>query len=123
MTGFLATLCVVLLVLLICAVWALTQAQENVLVEKLEHDQCHEATLAVLKTACRRTDASALRAAADRYDSVEEQNNLRILAQRRYETDGPSMPAIWLREQADKMDPALDPLDLYPRTMEGKRIL
>lgn len=49
--------------------------------------------------------ANVLRAAADRWDSIEEQPNLRRLANERYSAGGPSMPAIWLRTEADRLAP------------------
>jgi hypothetical protein len=45
-----------------------------------------------------------LRAAADRWDSMEEQPRLRRLADERYSPGGPSMPAIWMRAEADRLD-------------------
>lgn len=49
-------------------------------------------------------DATLLRHLADRWDSVEEQGNLRILAREKYLPGGPAMPALWLRQQADKIE-------------------
>ena len=46
-------------------------------------------------------DAALLNRLADRWDSPDEQGNLRILAREKYNPGGPSMPAIWLRQQAD----------------------
>lgn len=48
--------------------------------------------------------ARTLRYAADRWDSIEEQPNIRRLAQQ-YTLDGASMPALWLRSEADRIDP------------------
>lgn len=90
----------------LCAMWAVSQSREQTLDEKNRHEVCHEAVEAVLRTACARTDASILRVMADKWDSIEEQTNLKQLARERYEAGGPSMPAIWLRQQADLIDPA-----------------
>lgn len=95
-------------ILLIAAFVRIADVQKEVCDEKTAHESCHEATLAVLSTASKRTDASALRAAADRWDSIEEQGNLKRLASERYKPGGPSMPTIWLRAEADRMDPALE---------------
>lgn len=45
--------------------------------------------------------ADALRAAADKWDSPEEQATLTRLAQERYVPGGPSMPSIWLNREAN----------------------
>lgn len=45
-------------------------------------------------------DAALLTVLAQKWDSPEEQTNLRVLAREKYVPGGPSMPALWLREQA-----------------------
>ena len=50
-------------------------------------------------------DATLLRNLADKWDSPAEQGNLTILARERYSPGGPSMPALWLRAQADRLEP------------------
>lgn len=70
--------------------------------EKAEHEACHEATLKVLETASKRTDAVALEAAADAWDSIEEQQERIRIANTTYREGGPSVPTLWLRERALK---------------------
>lgn len=53
-------------------------------------------------------DAVLLRQLADKWDSVAEQGNLRVLAREQYSPGGPSMPAIWLRQQADIITERID---------------
>lgn len=107
-----ATLWFIMFIIAMClflaACWGLSQAQERVIEEKNIHESCHEAVEAVLRTASKRTDASALRAAADKWDSVENQTLLKRLGRDEYEPGGPSVPAIWLRIQANQMDPAIE---------------
>lgn len=47
--------------------------------------------------------ASVLVQAAHDYDSVEEHSRMKVLARLRYQNNGPSMPAIWLLDRADRL--------------------
>lgn len=53
----------------------------------------------------KRVVAMALREKARQWESVEEKANLNRLAREQFKTDGPSMPALWLNQQADLLDP------------------
>jgi hypothetical protein len=77
--------------------------------ERRKHEECHERTIEVIRRAVGRPEPDALEAAADAWDSIEEQGNLRRL-QSEYTPGGPSMPAIWLRHRA---------ADLRSRIEEG----
>lgn len=68
--------------------------------EKAEHEACHEATIRMLSAASKRTDVTALNAAADAWDSVEETPARIRIANTTYKEGGPSVPALWLREWA-----------------------
>lgn len=68
------------------------------------HDRCHEQAQSLLQMSTVRAEAQALRRAAAAWDSIEEEQAKRILAREKYVEDGPSIPAIWLREQATKLD-------------------
>ena len=57
-----------------------------------------------------RAMAQTIRNLAERWDSIEEQANLRRLANERYSPGGPSMPVIWLREQAELMEKGVSSL-------------
>lgn len=46
-------------------------------------------------------DEALLLSLADKWDTVEEQGNLQVLAREHYTPGGPSIPALWLRQQAD----------------------
>lgn len=48
-----------------------------------------------------------LRSLADKWDSVEEKPNILEL-RRRWHDDGPSVPSLWLREQADLLEEGLN---------------
>lgn len=63
-----------------------------------EHDDCIKAIAASVS---RSHSASLMRHLAHKWDAVEEQANLQTLAREQYRPGGPSMPAIWLRHQAD----------------------
>lgn len=65
--------------------------------EQLDH-------LACIKALRGHVEAAHLRAAADRWDSVESKPRLQVLSQARYSPGGPSMPAIWLRDEADRLE-------------------
>lgn len=65
-----------------------------------EHDACVKRTLAMFHYNNDRVAADALRAAAERWDSVDEKPEIQLLA-RAYEEGGPSVPAMWLRKRAD----------------------
>lgn len=68
------------------------------------HDRCHEQAQSLLQMSTVRAEAQALRRAANMWDSIEEEHAKRILAREKYVEGGPSIPAIWLREQATKLD-------------------
>lgn len=52
----------------------------------------------------RRNQVTVLRQMADRWDSHEEQPVLQRLADEEFVPGGPSMPVIWLRYQADRLE-------------------
>lgn len=68
---------------------------------RADHAKCiaHVASMSSNRVA-----AMALRHAAEKWDSVEEQSNLRQLAHERYSPGGPSMPVIWLEQQAELVE-------------------
>lgn len=68
------------------------------------HQRCHEQAESLLQMSTVRAEAQALRRAANLWDSVEEEQAKRVLAHEKYVQGGPSIPAIWLREQATKLD-------------------
>lgn len=47
-----------------------------------------------------------LRSLADKWDSVEEKPTILEL-RRRWHDDGPSVPSLWLRQQADQIEEGL----------------
>jgi hypothetical protein len=72
-----------------------------------KHDECHEHTRGVAEAVATVIGRHVLQAAAAKWDSVEEQHRIKTLAREKYVPDGPSVPAIWLRELADQMDLSL----------------
>lgn len=52
--------------------------------------------------------AQFLRSSAERWDGIDIQPLLRKLADERYQVGGPSMPAIWMNYEADRIDPKHD---------------
>lgn len=73
--------------------------------EKAKHRECHEKTLALLVKVNRGRDkATALREAAVNYDLAATQGDLRRLAREKFQPEGPSVPALWLEEEAQKID-------------------
>jgi hypothetical protein len=80
-------------------------------VRRLEHEvrfvraRNHTACIMDIKEAVSRGhDAALMRRLADKWDSTEEQGNLKVLAREQYTPGGPSMPALWLRQQADQTE-------------------
>ena len=74
---------------------------------KREHDECHVHTKDVAEGVATVIGKHILLAAAKKFDSIEEQQNIKTLAREQYTPDGPSVPALWLRELAHKMDMSL----------------
>lgn len=71
-----------------------------------EHDAQHAKCIAhIADVTSKRIVAQALREYARRWDSVEEKSNLIKLSREEYRAGGPNMPAIWLNQQADLLDP------------------
>lgn len=68
------------------------------------HDRCHEQVQSMLQMSTVRAEAQALRRAANLWDSVEEAHNIKVLARENFAQDGPSLPTLWLRQQATKLD-------------------
>jgi hypothetical protein len=68
------------------------------------HDRCHEQAQSLLQMSTVRAEAQALRRAANLWDSIEQEQAKRILAREKYVEGGPSVPAIWLRQQATELD-------------------
>lgn len=70
--------------------------------------------------------AQSLRTMAEKWDNVETQPLLTTLAREKYEPGGPGMPAIWLRYEADRIDPKPEQHDYiacpYEHTYEGRCI-
>jgi hypothetical protein len=71
------------------------------------HDDCHLHTKEVAEGVATVIGKHILLAAAEKFDSIEEQQNIKVLAREQYTPDGPSVPALWLRQLADKMDMTL----------------
>lgn len=60
--------------------------------------------------------AMVLRAAAHDYDSAEEFGRLKVLARMKYAQGGPSMPAIWLEDRANRLR---EPLGIHDEAAIG----
>lgn len=99
----------IVLVLVLFAMVCLLAARIEWLMHE-NHLDCHDHAHALLARVNHRAAADALRAAADRWDSVEETRVKDTLARKFYKPGGPSMPAIWLRHEADRLQ-ALDPIE------------
>lgn len=99
MSGWGIALLVVLIWLLVAALVKIDRLQERSrLAQTWDHAAC---TIGLMEAISKAHDADLLRRAADRWESPDEQGNLRILAREKYSPGGPSMPALWLRQQAD----------------------
>lgn len=81
--------------------WNIESRNALVLAERAEHAKCiaHIASVTSNKFL-----ADRIRDLADKYDSVEEITVHKNLARTQYTVDGASMPAIWLRHQADLIE-------------------
>lgn len=117
-TALLAVACVLLLLLLIVACRKLETSQAEARSEADRHSECHDRVAGAVALVSGRIRSDLLRTLADRWDSVEEQPNLRRLAAEEYSPGGPSMPAIWLRQQARLID---NPTPIVWKTPEETR--
>lgn len=103
MIALLLILVVALSVLSACAYHKITKVQTAMSMEKSRsHAMCVASIFSVVGDA---HAARTLRSAADRWDSVEEAAMLTRMAREKYKPGGPSMPAIWMRAEADRLDP------------------
>jgi hypothetical protein len=100
MTAILIGLVVGLLALLGAAAIKVETLQEVVRSHE-GHDDCIKQVAASVSRA---HSASLMRHLAHKWDTVEEQGNLQILAREQYHAGGPSMPTLWLRQQADLIE-------------------
>lgn len=66
-----------------------------------------------------RVVAIAFRDAADRYSTVREEAVLQRL-RKTWVQDGPSIPSLWLMEQADRLDPPTETTNLI--TLSGENV-
>ena len=75
-----------------------------------QHDANHAKCIAHLADfSSKRVVALALRDTAERYDSVAGQREVRVLANEKWTPTGDhSIPALWMREQADLLDPPVE---------------
>lgn len=95
-------LLLILLFLVSVALIDLSRGYRKVL--EAQHTYC---VSALAEFTSDRIIADWLRNAAQQYDSIEEQSVIRKLADERYQPSGPSLPAIWLTYQADRLSPRL----------------
>lgn len=96
--------------------WFLREFKHREASSKADHAKCIALISSVVSN---RVVAMAFRDAAARWDSLEEQANLRTLANTVYQPGGPSMPVIWLNAEADKLDPL--PVSGNTPTKEARR--
>lgn len=70
-----------------------------------DHQTDHAKCIAhIASVTSNRVVAQAVHNLAEKWDSIEEQSNLRVLANTKYSIGGPSMPVIWLHEQARRIE-------------------
>lgn len=94
----------VLLILLTLVSLESLRRDERLQTEVSLHGQCHVDTMeAVTSIASAKGRSAYLRILAERYDSIEERPNLHRISGA-YRADGASIPALWLREEADRLD-------------------
>lgn len=99
----LAPTCALFLILLGLACWQVEQWRSEAHTEVERHQGCHEAVAAVLGIVAARREANLIRRLAAEYDSMDGQTDIRSIARRGYVEGGPSIPALWMLEQADKI--------------------
>lgn len=80
--------------------YSLVSAMRETNRRQAEHAKC---VALVSSLASDRIAAMTLLHAADRWDSVEEQPRVQQLIRDEYKMGGPSMPAIWLRHEAERI--------------------
>lgn len=107
---------------LLGALWKIADMGEEARSDDLaEHAKCIAHIASVTSN---RFVADRLRQLAEKWDSIEEQANLKQLARERYKPGGPSMPRIWLRQQAELLDPTeIDFNEVAEYNLAGERLL
>lgn len=111
----LTALVVILVVLLVAACIKIEQVQAEVRFQMEEYDRYSTKMYELLGNLNKRRDgAYALRAAADKWEDPLYKPALERMAHDHYEPGGPSMPAIFMRLEAD----ALSGIPQIPNTEE-----
>jgi hypothetical protein len=72
-----------------------------------QHNRCHEHTEDLIQKVTSQVGPLVLRAAAEKFDAIEEQHKLKQMAAQEWKPDGPSVPAIWMLEQAEILEHGL----------------
>lgn len=97
----LAVLLAIAVYLLMRTVNRLMWVQEDLLLARdSEHAKCIGAVAAFVGD---HYAAQVLRVAAEDYDSINEQDRARRIAELRYVSNGPSVPALWLHDRAEHL--------------------
>lgn len=100
---------IVLGVIVLILMWMLAQAvnriawlnEDLLTAQDTEHAKCIGAVMAYIGD---EFASQILRLAAEDYDSVIEKNRMQMLARDHYHTSGPSIPALWLLDRANRLD-------------------
>lgn len=103
--AFLMTVNVCLLLFALSIYGHLVQAREEANDEAVLHMDCHE-NMAERMAMMYRTEAqaTALRNAADKWDDPTLNVSRNRFVSEHYVDGGPSVPALWLRAEADKIE-------------------
>lgn len=91
----------ILVYLLAAALNRLQWANEEIMhVADVDHAKCIGAVAAFVGD---HYAAQVLRVAAEDYDSITEQDRAKRIADLRYTSGGPSVPALWLHDRAERL--------------------
>jgi hypothetical protein len=102
-TGLVAAIIVLVLLLAYLADCVIRLQAGVTNTDKADHAKC---IAHIADVTSNRMVAVALRDLAERYDSVQGQRELHRARARWLDSTGPTVPAMWLLDRADELDPS-----------------
>lgn len=114
-----------IMLLLVVLVFVLTLALIDIAqgYRKLMADQHSYCVSAISEFCSDRLIAQWLREHAEKWDGVDMRPLLLRLGREQYQPGGPSVPAIWMRYEADRIDPRPETDTVAEYNLAGERII
>lgn len=114
-----------IMLLLVVMIFVLTLALIDIAqgYRKLMADQHSYCVSAVAEFCSDRLIAQWLREHAEKWDGVDMRPLLQRLANEQYKPGGPSMPAIWMQYEADRIDPRPEMDATAEYTFDGRQVI